>query len=117
MKLREIQEILEATNLGVALDDSLEIETVCGADLLSDVLAYTKSASLLLTGLIHSQVVRTAEMLDLAGVVIVRGKEPDEEIIQLAKEKSIPLMRTKLMMFVAAGRLFQAGLSGEGHAR
>jgi predicted transcriptional regulator len=117
MKLREIQEVLEATNLGVDLDDSLEIETVCGADLLSDVLAYTKSASLLLTGLIHSQVIRTAEMLDLRGVVIVRGKEPDEEIIQLAKEKCIPLMRTKLTMFVAAGRLFQAGLSGEGNAR
>jgi predicted transcriptional regulator len=117
MRLREVQKIVEATNLGVDFDDDLEIETVCGADLLSDVLAYTKSSSLLLTGLIHSQVIRTAEMLDLRGVVIVRGKEPDEEIIQLAKDKGIPLMRTKLTMFVAAGRLFQAGLCGEGNAR
>ena len=117
MKLKEIQEILEADNLGVDLVDSIEIDKVCCADLLSDVLAFTKSASMLMTGLIHSQVIRTAEMLDLNAVIIVRGKGPDEEIIQLAKEKEIPLMRTHLTMFVAAGRLFSAGLFGEGDSR
>jgi predicted transcriptional regulator len=117
MKLKEIQEILEASNPGIELDGEVEIETACAADLLSDVLAYTKSSSLLLTGLVHSQVIRTAEMLDLSGVVIVRGKTPDEEIIRLAKEKKIPLLRTHLTMFVAAGRLFQAGLCGEGTTR
>ena len=117
MKLKEIQEILEAENIGVDFDDSIDIKNACCADLLSDVLAFTKSTSMLLTGLIHSQVIRTAEMLDLHLVVIVRGKEPDEEIIQLAKDKHIPLMRTRLTMFVSAGRLFEAGLCGEGHSR
>ena len=114
MKLSEIMEILEADNLGAELDDSVVVETACCADLLSDVLAFTRSTCMLMTGLIHTQVIRTAEMLDLRLVVIVRGKEPGEDIIKLALEKNIPLMRTNLTMFVSAGRLYEAGLTGEG---
>jgi len=113
MKLAEIEKLLDATCLTTYDRDKVEIHKVCAADLLSDVLAFTQTGTLLLTGLIHGQVIRTAEMLDLAAVVVVRGKQPSKEMIDLAWEKNIPLFSTPLNMYVAVGRLYEARLSGE----
>jgi predicted transcriptional regulator len=112
MTLTEIQRLLNAVSFIEHDMWERNIETVCGADLLSDVLAYVKEQTLLLTGLIHPQVVRTAEMLDLRGVVFVRGKQPTLDIIELAQSKNIPLFSTSHPMFLACGILYQAGLKG-----
>jgi predicted transcriptional regulator len=113
MRLHEAEIILEATCLTDYDPETTEINKACAADLLSDVLALTQTGTLLLTGLVHSQVIRTAEMLDLAAIVVVRGKQPSQEMIDLAKEKQIPLFSTPLNMYVAVGRLYSAQLSGE----
>ena len=57
-------------------DDSIDIFSACSADLMSDVMAFSKSNALLLTGLVNPQVIRTAEMMDIKAVVFVRGKNP-----------------------------------------
>lgn len=88
------------------------VENACGSDLMSDVLAYVKNQSLLLTGLVNPQVIRTAEMMDFLCVVFVRGKAPGPEIIALAKERSMVLLSTKHRMFTACGLLYSAGLEG-----
>lgn len=80
--------------------------------MMSDVLAFVKDQSVLLTGLVNSQVVRTAEMMDMVCIIFVRGKEPSEEIINLAADRGIVLMKTSLRMFPACGILYQAGLRG-----
>jgi predicted transcriptional regulator len=64
--------------------------------------------TLLLTGLISTQVIRTAVVADLCGVVFVRGKKPGDEILSLAKESKVPVLGTQLRMFEAAGRLYKA---------
>lgn len=64
MKLTEIKDILDAEIIYGNDYLSKEIKMVCGSDLLSDVLAFTKAETLLLTGLINAQVIRTAEMID-----------------------------------------------------
>jgi predicted transcriptional regulator len=112
MKLKDTKRILEATVL--AGNDLLDEEVVmaCGCDLMSDVLSFAKSASLLLTGLTNPQVVRTAEMADLAAICFVRGKTPDQATIEMAESKNIPLLITPLPMFEACGRLYQEGLPG-----
>ncbi len=112
MVLAEIQKLLKATVYTQIDLAKVEIKTACGADLLSDVLAFTKEKTLLLTGLIHPQVLRTVEMLDLVGVVFVRGKEPSKEMRELAQEKGIPLLSTNYPMYEACGILFKAGLAG-----
>jgi predicted transcriptional regulator len=89
-----------------------EIQTACGADLMSDVLAYTKEKTLLLTGLTNIQVVRTAEISDLAAIVFVRGKRPGRELIQMAAGKGIPILVTDLPMFESCGILFKNGVKG-----
>ncbi len=112
MLIAEICEILEADSLDDVKRFDKEINLVCGSDLMSDVLTFVKPGSLLLTGLTNPQVVRTAEMADVAVVCFVRGKKPPQETIELAKEKNIPLLVTKLLMYECCGRLHKKGLKG-----
>jgi len=88
----------------------LEILSVCGADLMSDVMAFVKERVLLLTGLVNPQVIRTAELLDIHAIIFVRGKNPSMDMIDMAKESDIILCGTKLPMFVSCGKLYEAGM-------
>ena len=89
-----------------------ELHSACGADMMSDVLAFVKDQSVLLTGLVNPQVVRTADMMDMRCIVFVRGKEPDDMVVDLAKEREIVLLKTPLRMFTACGLLYESGLGG-----
>lgn len=112
MDLRKIVELLDCEIIsGVEFLDR-EVKFAFGSDLMSDVLAYTEEDTVLLTGLCNNQVIRTAEMLDLKAIVFVRGKCPTEEVIELAKEDNILLVRTKHSMYSASGILYSHGLAG-----
>jgi predicted transcriptional regulator len=110
--LREVKEILEAEVFVGHNQLGMEVKTAFGADLMSDVLAFAKAGSLLLTGLTNPQIVRTSDVLDIAAIIIVRGKRPLPETIQLAEELQIPLLSTKYILFETAGRLFMKGIVG-----
>jgi len=112
MTLKEIKELLQAEVItgGDCLDQ--EITSAGASDLMSDVLAFGKPGMLLLTGLSNSQSVRTASIIDAKAIIYVRGKKPDKEGVALAKEKGIPLLSTKFMMYTACGLLFSHGLKG-----
>lgn len=112
MKLGEIKDILQAESLCDNDYLCMEINMASGSDLLSDVLAFTKAGSLLLTGLVNPQVVRTAEMVDICAICFVRGKKPEKDTMELAEEKEIPLLTTSLPMYEACGRLYKVGLAG-----
>lgn len=112
MRLRQIKEMLNAELFcGEELLDR-EVCSACASDFMSDVLAFVKDQDLLLTGMINSQVVRTAEMMDLTCIIFVRGKIPDEAIVTMARERGIAVMATPKRMFVASGILYAAGLVG-----
>ena len=110
--LEEVKEILKAEVITGADNLQMEIKMGCGSDLMSDVLAFTKAESLLLTGLTNTQVIRTAEMADIVAICFVRGKMPGEETIKLAESKGLPLLVTQLPMFESCGLLYKNGLSG-----
>ena len=112
MTLAEIKEILKAEVITGSDLLQMEIKMGCGSDLMSDVLAFTKAESLLLTGLTNTQVVRTAEMADIVAICFVRGKIPDKNTIRLAESKGIPLLMTQLPMFESCGQLYKNGLIG-----
>lgn len=111
MRLRQILDIVEGTLLTSGANLDLEISCAAGADLMSDVLAFARPRALLLTGLTNPQVVRTAEVADIAAIVFVRGKMPPPETIALAKEKGIPLIAAPYTMFELCGRLYEAGMA------
>ena len=112
MKIIEIQKLLDAEILCGSESLEKEIHSACGSDMMSDVLAYVKDQAVLLTGLVNAQVIRTAEMMDMKCIVFVRGKQPDEDMIELAVERDIVLLGTKLEMFTACGLLYKNGLKG-----
>jgi hypothetical protein len=113
MKVKDIASLLNA-EIETDADLELDVMSACGADLMSDVMAFARDNVLLLTGLAHPQVIRTAEMMDIKVVVLVRGKKPDEMMRRLAREKKITLLSTKETMFAACGKLYSAGLTGGG---
>lgn len=111
LKLKDIIQVVEGRVLTDDIDLDMPISCAAGADLMSDVLAFAKPKALLLTGLVNPQVVRTAEMADIAAIVFVRGKTPGPETIALAREKGIPLIASPYSMFEMCGRLFEAGMA------
>ncbi len=117
MTLRQIKDILEADILAGADHLARDVKVAFACDLMSDVLAFAPTGSLLLTGLTNLQVVRTVEMAELVGICFARGKEPEKETVLLAKKKGLPLLRTRLSMFETCGRLAARGLVGVGPAR
>ena len=77
MYLYEIRDILDAEVITGKSRMDREVDFAFGADLMSDVLAFVNERTVLLTGLTNPQVIRTAEMMDLAAIIYVRGKRPD----------------------------------------
>ena len=95
----------------------MEIASACGADLMSDVMAFVKEKVLLLTGLVNPQVIRTADLLDIHAIIFVRGKTPGQEMIEMAEEFGIALAGTKHTLFIACGKLYEAGLKAGGQRK
>jgi len=112
MKLDQVMEVLDANVFTNVPYEDIEINAACGSDLMSDALAFGENKGLLLTGLNNPQCIRTAEMMDIHCVVLVRGKEPDASLVDLANEKDIVVMKTDYSMYTSCGLLYKAGLSG-----
>ena len=114
MKVAEAVKLLDGQFFWGEEKADMEVASACGADLMSDVMAFVKDKVLLLTGLVNPQVIRTAELLDIHCVIFVRGKVPSREIIEMAEESEIILAGTKLSMYIASGKLYEAGLKDGG---
>lgn len=110
MTIGKIADLLSARVL--AGDDLLDTQvcSACGSDMMSDVLAYVKNQAVLLTGLVNTQVVRTASMMDMSCIVFVRSKTPGDDILALAREYGIAVLGTDLRMYDACGILYSNGL-------
>lgn len=112
MVIRELIALLDARVL--CGEDKLdqEVHTACGSDLMSDVLAFVKDKTVLITGLTNVHVMRTAEMLDIHCVVFARGKLPPEEVLEEARELGIVVLATRYTTYTACGMMYEAGIRG-----
>ena len=114
MKISAIRDLLEANvHCGESKLDK-EVSSVFGCDLMSDVLAYADDQAVLLTGLVNPQVIRTAVMMDMVCIVFVRSKAPTQEMVTLAQEHGMVLLKTSKRMYEACGKLYAAGLGTKG---
>ncbi|MGC9362358.1 MAG: transcriptional regulator [Candidatus Syntrophosphaera sp.] len=110
MTLKEIIALLDARVLNPGVDIEADIPCAFASDLISDILMCTKEPTLLLTGLTNNQVIRLADMIDLIGIIFVRGKCPPDEIVEMARERNLPMICTNLTMYRSSGLLYNAGL-------
>jgi predicted transcriptional regulator len=114
MTIRQAAEVVGGTFVCHEDLADKEVKTACGSDMMSDVMAFYHDGGILLTGLMNVQVIRTASLMDIDAVCFVRGKDPNEEMIALAQENNIPVFKTDLAMFPACGKLYAAGIKGNG---
>jgi predicted transcriptional regulator len=112
MKISEIKDILDAKVLYG--EDQLDNVVTAGgaADLMEDVLAAAAKGCVLLTGVTTDHVVRTAKIVGVGAIVVVRGKQPPDVFIEMAKTHEIPLLLSGYSLFVACGRLYMNGIRG-----
>ena len=89
-----------------------DVKTSCGRDMRLDVMAFVNDQSVLLTGMMNPQVVRTAEMMDMHCIVCGRGKNIDPNVVELARQKDITVLASPYRMFTACGLLYSNGLRG-----
>ena len=115
MKIKEVKEYLGAELLcGSETELEKDVYSACGSDMMGDVLAYVKDQSVLLTGLVNPQVIRTAEMMDMICLVFVRSKKPTPEMVALAHEPGLVVLATDKRMYEACGILYSNGLTSKG---
>ncbi len=112
MTIRDVLEIVDGKVLTGEKYLDTTVQTACGSDLMSDVLAFVKESAVLITGLINPHVVRTSEMLDITCIVFSRGKQPSEEILEMADEIGITIISSPLTTYTACGELYMRGLPG-----
>jgi hypothetical protein len=112
MKIKEIKELLDIEPITCCDKLEEDIKYAFASDLMSDVLALVNNEVVLVTGLVNIQTIRTAEMKDIKCIIFVRGKIPDESVIELAKQNDICLMCTKQIMFNTCAMLHSSGLRG-----
>lgn len=112
MKLRGLVEKFGLEVKCAASELDREIKSGYVSDLLSDVIARGRAGDLWVTLQIHRNIVGVASLKNLAAIVIVNGRQPEEETIKKAENEGIPLMVSKLPAFELVGRLYGAGISG-----
>jgi predicted transcriptional regulator len=106
-------EVVEALNLEVRTGkDEMDREVKGGyaSDLLSDVIAGATEGDLWLTLQLHQNIVAVAFLNNLAGIVVVGGREPNPDTLQKAQEQDVPVLVSPLPTYELAGRLYQLGI-------
>jgi hypothetical protein len=100
MKFSDIVDALNARMVvkSAAFDDCA-VESVIVSDLMSDVLMMEKNSPIIVSSLSSDQTVRTASMVDAAGVVIAQNKPLPDKMATLAEELDITLLHTPLEKF------------------
>lgn len=112
---RKVSELVDSLNLKVVCAAEHLNRVVTGgyvSDLLSDVMAHTKKGNIWITLQGHPNIVAVAVLKELAGIVLVNNRQPDEETLEKARTEKVPIMTSELPAFELVGKLYQMGLSG-----
>ncbi len=112
MTLEEIVRKLEMEVKTSAENLSRTVTAGYASDLLSDVMAHAEKDYLWVTLQLHQNIVAVAVLKELAGIVIVSGREPQQETLTKAEEEGVAILVTELPGFEVVGRLYQLGLRG-----
>lgn len=93
--------------------ESAEVQSVTAGDLMSEVLVFDRENLLLVTALNSEQTLRTADIVDALGIVLVNGKIPSDGMIRLAEEMGIALLSTSKTLFDTCVALYHLNTTAE----
>lgn len=112
-----VGEIAERAELEVkAGADYLDTEVTGGyaGDLISTVMAGAKSGNIWITWHVHPNTVAAAVVVKLAAIVLVCGREPEQETVERAEQEGIVILGSSMPAFEIIGKLHGLGISGAG---
>jgi hypothetical protein len=112
MTVTELARLLDGAVAGAADAGARDVRGGYASDLLSDVMANAQDGDAWITMQRHVNTVAVAQLKNLAGIVIVNGRQPEPDTAARAAEHGVPLVTTPLAAFDAAGRMYGAGLRG-----
>jgi len=109
--IEKIRDVLNANVFEGEVIHGKYVTDVYASDLMSDVLAFGKSGSILLTGLNTIQAAVSAYVAEFKGIIILRSKVPDADILTFAKDKNLFVLSTDADMYEACVKI--ANIKGE----
>ena len=115
----KLQDIVKELDLDVKSGQSrLDVDVSRGyvSDLMSDVIANTKTGDLWITLQVHINIVAVATMKELSGIILINNRQPEAETLEKAKGENIPILISSLPAFELAGRLYKLGITGMDNA-
>jgi len=110
-----LKDIVDKLGMKVEIaEEGLQQDVTGGyvSDLLSDVMAQSKAGDIWITLQTHPNIVAVSTLKELAGIIIVQGRKPDEDTVVKAKNEKFPILVSDLQAFEIVGRLYQMGISG-----
>lgn len=111
----KLTDIVKSFNLRVECgEEFLDAEVLGGyvSDLLSDVMAYAKKGDIWVTRQVHPNIVAVAVIRMIPAIIIVNNFKPEEETVNKATAKKLPIMTTDLPAFELVGRMYESGIHG-----
>jgi len=106
MQVKDIISILELKVFGGIQGINCEITGGYTSDLLSDVMGHADSGKIWITLQTHKNVIAIASLKDLAAVILIKGFEPDADMLAQAIEEGIPVLGSKEEAFEITGKLY-----------
>jgi BioD-like phosphotransacetylase family protein len=108
MTIKDLAEKLHLKPLNSVADKP--VTGVYISDMVSDVIANAKPGNVLVTVQVHNNVIAAANLVDVSGIILTRGRKPADDMITLAEKAGIPVLLTDLNSWQIASMLFEAGL-------
>lgn len=111
----KLSDIIDALNLNIECGEKLldrEIKGGYASDLLSDVMANTKEGDIWITLQGHPNIVAVAKLKEIAGIILVNDRRPEQETLKKAKLEEVPILTSALPCFELIGKLHAMGISG-----
>ncbi len=108
MTVKELGERLELKALTKLFEKP--ITGVYISDMVSDVIANARAGNVLVTLQVHNNVIAAANLVDVAAIVLTRGRAPSSEAVALAEKAEITVFTTSLDSWQVATKLYEAGI-------
>ena len=112
MTVREVATRLGLEMLAGSGGPDREITGGYASDLLSDVIAHSRTGDLWITLQTHRNIIAVATLKELAAIVLVGGRTPDADTLAKAVEEKAVILSSRLPAFELIGRLCQMGIRG-----
>ncbi|MFZ4549817.1 MAG: serine kinase [Bacteroidales bacterium] len=106
MQVKDIISVLGLKIFGGNQGLEREISGGYTSDLLSDVMGHADCGKVWITLQTHKNVIAIASLKELAAVILIKGLEPDTDMLAQAEEEGIPVLGSTEQAFEITGKLF-----------